>query len=171
MQVGLPASRAIIAYRRALGACLRATAISLSILGRQTVAIEAQALKRTPALLLALLVVLGGCTTVTSLDGRSMRMRSDEFRTYVESVFRRQNEVATELAFALEATDFGSAQYVELESAESALLDACAWLNETAARRQSGQATQRLRAAREARNTPACERAAAATEQLLDRIN
>ena len=99
-----------------------------------------------------------------------MRMTSDELRTYVETVFRRQNEAATELAFALESADFGSAQYVEIEAAESRLLDACAGLNEIASRRQSGQATRKLRAARAARESPNCERAAVTTEQFLAAI-
>ena len=76
-------------------------------------------------IMISMLGVTAGCAAVTSLDGERMSMRSAAFASYVEAVFRRQNEVATELAFALDAAPFDSARYRQLEAAETALLDAC----------------------------------------------
>ena len=111
--------------------------------------------------------LLGGCAAVATVGGERLRVGSDAFADYVESVFRRQNALATELAFAMEREHFDSPHYVELESAELAMLEACAGLNEIAAGRQSRRETGRLRALRAARRAPDCERAALAAEALL----
>ena len=53
---------------------------------------------------------LSACA-VTSADGRRMSPRSDAFADYVEAVFRRQNEVSGELAFALDELDVDTNLY------------------------------------------------------------
>ena len=63
----------------------------------------------------------------------AFRLRPREFRAYVERVFREQNRVADELAFALEAP---GAERAELGAAEQRLLDACAGVNELATARR-----------------------------------
>jgi len=114
----------------------------------------------------ALILGLGGCA-VTATDGTRMGLRSDEFADYVESVFRRQNEVASALALELDAEDPGSERYDELDAAELALLNACVGINELAARQRDGDPLGGLRALKRARQAPECERATAAALNLV----
>jgi hypothetical protein len=72
---------------------------------------------------LVLLLILSGCAAVPTADGQRLSLRSDEFREYVERVFREQNRVADAVAFALDAP---GAQDAELAAAEQKLLAACA---------------------------------------------
>jgi len=117
--------------------------------------------------MISMLGFTAGCAAVTSLDGERMTVRSATFASYVEAVFRRQNEVATGLAFALDAEPFDSARYRRLEAAESALLDACDGLNVIAERRRDGEGAGGLKAARAARKAPECERAALSAAGML----
>jgi hypothetical protein len=114
---------------------------------------------------LAAVTLVGSGCAVTTADGRRLGAASEPFRAYVESVFRAQNEVLTELAFALEEPG----AVAELTAAEDLLLAACAPLNELAAAardRQRRGARERLRAARSA---PDCERATLAAAAALER--
>jgi hypothetical protein len=107
------------------------------------------------------------CATVESVDGARYSMASADFRDYAESVFRRQNLALSDIAFALDSTDPGSADRRRLESAEEALLEACALLNEMAVRRRDGLQSGfggRLQAGR---SVPACERAVVQASALL----
>jgi hypothetical protein len=110
------------------------------------------------------------CTSVTTLDGERLSMTSLEFRTYAEAVFREQNRVGTELAFALEAYDLVPADALSLESAEERLLAACEGLNEVAVGRREGRDLGRLRQASAARRAPQCERAARDAAGLAESI-
>ncbi len=104
------------------------------------------------------LAALTGCaSTVTSLDGRQLRISSPEFRSYVERVFREQNEVATALAFAQTDAADGS----ELVALEDDLLAVCAELNELAVARRDGRSVSMSRQATLAATAPACEAAVA----------
>jgi hypothetical protein len=110
--------------------------------------------------LVASFAALGACASVTSNDGLRMAVRSDSFAEYVESVFRFQNETASQLAFLLGANDLTLARYAELEAAETALLEACDGLNEIAVSRRNGEPERGLGALRAARTAPQCEQAA-----------
>jgi hypothetical protein len=119
----------------------------------------------TRAPLLAATLALQGCAAVSTAGGEQLSLRSPEFRAYVERVFREQNRVADELAFALEAAPART----EATAAEQALLDACAGVNELATSRRDERQLglqQRLAAARSA---PDCERATQSAAALLDR--
>lgn len=116
------------------------------------------------------LVVLAGCAAVTTADGSRLPVASDRFAAYAERVFREQNRVATELAFALEDTPGAdSTQFAALESAEEALLTACAGLNEVAAARRDGESPGVRRGLRAARQAPVCERATVEAAAVLER--
>ena len=118
------------------------------------------------ALFLASISVLGtGCVSVTTQDGERLTAPSSEFRAYIEAVFREQNRVATDLAFALESVSGGAAQD-EIELAEGELIAACASLNEIATERRAGRELSRQRqidAARRAPHRDMAARAAAVT--------
>jgi hypothetical protein len=107
------------------------------------------------------------CTPLTTLDGERLSVRSDAFADYVEAVFRDQNRVATELAFALEDAD-DTDRLDALERAEEALLAACADLNAVASARRDGERMGPLRRLSAARQAPDCERAAADARAVLD---
>jgi hypothetical protein len=109
---------------------------------------------------------LAGCA-VRSLDGDRLPVRSEAFADYVEAVFRRQNEVATELAFAFDNPDLDDAGYARLEAAETNLLEACRGLNQIAQRRRDGDPLGGLGALSRARQAPECERATLAAEDAL----
>jgi hypothetical protein len=107
------------------------------------------------------------CVSVTTLDGERLTAPSAEFRAYVETVFREQNRVATDLAFALESvTDVAS--YDAIEGAERELITACAGLNEIATERRAGRELGQLRQAEAAKSAPQCEQATRVAEAALE---
>jgi hypothetical protein len=110
-------------------------------------------------LIVSILVLETACVSVTTLDGERLTAPSSEFRAYVEAVFREQNRVATDLAFALESTTDAATQG-EIEMAERDLIAACAALNEVATERRLGSELSRQRQIDAARSAPQCERAA-----------
>jgi hypothetical protein len=111
------------------------------------------------------LLVLAGCAAVPTADGERLRLASPEFRAYVERVFREQNRVADELAFALEAPGSSAA----LASAEERLLAACAGVNELATARRDETELGIRTSVRAARTVPDCEEAARAAAAELGR--
>jgi len=118
------------------------------------------------AVLSAALVFTTACVSVTTLDGKRLTAPSSEFRAYVEAVFREQNRVATDLAFALESA--AEATYDEIETAERELIATCASLNEIATERRAGRELGRLRQAEAAESAPQCEQATRAAETVLE---
>lgn len=104
-----------------------------------------------------------GCAAVHTADGRRIGVATPAFRSYVETVFREQNAVGTELAFALEDGTGGS----DLAAAEDALLAACAELNRLAAAERDGRRLPNAERLHAARSAPECERAAAAARVAL----
>jgi len=120
------------------------------------------------ALLLAAAALLAACAAVTTADGTRLGLGSDEFRAYVERVFREQNKTASDLAFALDdAVAAGGAEPRELAAAEDELLAACAGLNELATSRRDAQRLGLRRSAAAARGAPDCERATRAAQAAL----
>ena len=113
-----------------------------------------------------LLVLVSGCAAVSTADGERLSLRSEEFRAYVDRVFREQNRVADELAFALEAAD-GARN--ELAVAEQRLLDACAGVNELATARRDEVGLGVRRSLGAARSVPECEKATQAVAATLAR--
>lgn len=107
-----------------------------------------------------------GCAAVRTADGRRLPLASNEFRAYVEQVFRRQNAAASELAFALE--DASDERATRLAGAEDELFDACAKLNRLATARRDGRSLSIRDAKRAAESAPACESAAAAARAVLE---
>ncbi len=115
-------------------------------------------------------LAVAGCAAITTASGERLRVASPDFRDYVEQVFRRQNRVATEVAFAIEEAEIRGFDPPEaLLDAEEELLAACAGLNELAALRRDGRAIGARRGLAAARGAPRCEaatdRAAAALER------
>jgi hypothetical protein len=111
------------------------------------------------------LLTLAGCTALTTADGQRLKLTSDEFRGYVERVFRAQNQTADELAFALEAS--GGAR-AELVMAEQQLLEACSGVNELATARRDERRLGMRRSVNAARTVPQCERVTRDVAALLE---
>jgi hypothetical protein len=111
----------------------------------------------------ALGAVVAGCVGVRTTDGERLALTSPAFRAYVERVFREQNRLADELAFAIEA---GSA-VASATAAEQLLLEACAGVNELATARRDGTRLGVERSADAARSVPQCEAASRAAEAAL----
>ena len=96
------------------------------------------------------------------------RVTSSEFRAYVERVFRDQNKVSSDLAFALDdATASGGSAPPALTAAEDALLKACAGLNELATSRRDQADLGVRKSATAARSAPDCERATQAAQTAM----
>jgi hypothetical protein len=110
------------------------------------------------------LLIFSGCAAVSTADGQRLNLGSDEFREYVERVFREQNRVADAVAFALEAP---GVQDTELAAAEQELLAACAGINELATARRDLQRLGMRTSVRAARSVPDCERATRAVDARL----
>jgi hypothetical protein len=120
------------------------------------------------ALLIASITVFGtACVSVTTQDGDRLTAPSAEFRDYVEGVFREQNRVATDLAFALESAPDIAAQD-EIDIAERELIAACVSLNEIATERRAGRELSRRRQIDAARSAPECEQATRAAAAALE---
>jgi hypothetical protein len=121
------------------------------------------------AFLLAAAAALLAACAVTTADGTRLGLASDEFRAYVERVFRDQNKTASDLAFALDdATTSGGPEPRELAAAEERLLEACSGLNELATSRRDQQQLGIKQSASAARGAPDCERATRAAQAALD---
>jgi hypothetical protein len=119
---------------------------------------------RSPCLasLLALFAV-AGCAAIQTGDGERLAPTSPAFRAYVERVFREQNRVATEVAFALEAPG----EHAQLIAGEQRLLEACAGVNQLATARRDERRLGARRSLAAARTVPACEEATRAVAALL----
>jgi hypothetical protein len=111
----------------------------------------------------ALAAICGCAGSLATGDGERLRISSAEFAEYAQDVFRLQNQVLDELAFALDERpdDIG------LQNAEETVLDACADINELAVRRQRGRGVRPLRDMEAARSVPACEAAAAMASEAI----
>jgi hypothetical protein len=114
--------------------------------------------------LLAAALILPGCAAVSTADGQRLELTSAEFRAYVERVFREQNRLTDELAFALEDAVAPSA---DLAAAEQALLEACAGVNALATARRDERRLGMHRSAVAARSVPECEQASRAAVDAL----
>ena len=112
-------------------------------------------------------MILSGCATVTTTDGERLTLRSQEFRDYVERVFREQNHWATELLNAQDGAE--GARYEELIRVEDSLLAACAGLNELAAARRDARTLGPLRQAELARSAPECEAITTEARRVITR--
>jgi hypothetical protein len=110
------------------------------------------------------LVLLAGCAAVSTADGDRLALQSEEFRAYVERVFREQNRVADELAFALEAP---GPTRGELAVAEQRLLEACAAVNELATARRDELRLGLRRSLSAARTVPHCEQTTRSVAEAL----
>ena len=119
------------------------------------------------AALVAAATLLAACASVTTADGSRLAFASEEFRAYVERVFRSQNEVASKLAFALEDVGTSGGEGSPLAAAEDALLGACEGLNELATSRRDEQRLGLRRSAEAARKAPDCERATSAARAAI----
>jgi hypothetical protein len=111
---------------------------------------------------LALLAV-AGCAAIQTADGDRFALASPGFRAYVERVFREQNRVATEVAFALEAPG----EQPQLAAGEQRLLEACAGVNELATARRDERRLGTRRSLEAARTVPTCEETTRAVAALL----
>ena len=126
-------------------------------------------MRRLRTLLLAAAAALLAACAVTTADGTRLGLTSAEFRAYVERVFRDQNKVASDLAFALDdATAAGGAAPPELTSAEDTRLKACAGVNELATSRRDQEDLGVRKSAGAARSAPECERATRAAQTALE---
>ncbi|HUQ52070.1 MAG TPA: hypothetical protein VM692_07595 [Gammaproteobacteria bacterium] len=110
------------------------------------------------------LVSLAGCAAVSTVDGERLKLTSDDFRAYVERVFREQNRVADDVAFALESP---GAERSELAAEEQRLLTACAGVNELATARRDDLQLGVRRSLGAARTVPQCEAATRSVAESL----
>jgi hypothetical protein len=114
--------------------------------------------------LLAATMILAGCAVLTA-DGERLGLTSPEFRAYVERVFREQNKVADQFAFALEGERGAPAG---VTAAEQSLLEACAALNELATARRDERHLSLRQRSTAARSVPMCEQTMRASVATLE---
>jgi len=118
--------------------------------------------------LILLLTTLFGCTSITTIrpDGREITRSIDEFKGYVESVFRRQNQVTLNTGQLLDE-DISESTGLGLETAERRMLDACDALNQIA-RKKMNRNEPGILLELEVRNTIGkCDHATEQLEQLI----
>jgi hypothetical protein len=150
---------------------LRASPDSPSMVGVRIEGIREMLLRPRLRFVAIVAIVAGAAAcagSVTTAGGLVLSVASTEFREYVEQVFRRQNEVATELAFALDERN-GASDAAELAAAEERLLSECASLNRLATARRDRERLPLTARTAAARTAPLCETATAAAVALLER--
>ena len=114
------------------------------------------------------LLALTACATVKSYDGARYRVGSAAFRSYLEQVFRLQNQTVDELAFAQEDLILSRADTaIALSEAEARLLKACSELNRLAVSRRDQTPMGRAESLVAARSVAECERASHAGQEIL----
>jgi hypothetical protein len=121
----------------------------------------------TGLMILAAAAGLGGCAGVVTQDGQRLGLTSPDFRAYVERVFRRQNQVATDVELALEDVPAGGTEPAGLAAADERLQSACAGVNELATARRDGVKLGLRHQLRAAKTVPQCERAAETAADAL----
>jgi hypothetical protein len=114
--------------------------------------------------------VAAGCAAVRSADGTRISVVSGAFPEYVERVFRDQNRVATELAFALDDPALDPARQDALAGLELMLLEACAPLNELAVAQRDGVRLGLRDSVQRGRQASRCETATRDAGRGLARI-
>lgn len=107
---------------------------------------------------IVIVTCLTGCA-ITSVDGDRMRLKSDRFADYVETVFRRQNEISIEMASEIDDEGLTSARYSMLDTLDRQLLVACRGMNELARAKRNAEPVRGLGGLKRARGAPDCERA------------
>jgi hypothetical protein len=119
------------------------------------------------ALVAVAALAAGGCAAVRTQDGERLALTSPDFRAYVERVFRRQNQVATDVELALEDLPAGEPSAKTLQAADDGLQSACAGVNELATARRDAVKLGLRRQAAAARTVPQCEAAAQSAAAAL----
>jgi hypothetical protein len=109
-----------------------------------------------------------GCATVTTIspDGQKTTRSREEFESYVESVFRRQNQASLEVGQLLNE-GLNAEDSAALETAERRMLSACSALNEVV-RKEMDQTDPGILLEMEVRDTIGdCDFATRILENLL----
>jgi hypothetical protein len=123
----------------------------------------------------AALSLLAGCAGITtySEDGRIETRSQQDFETYAESVFRRQNEAGSELAMIyMDLDGDADANSIEtLSSAEDRMLDACRPLNDAALLQVKGEEPGFFKKLHVMNSLSRCERYTGELEYLLQRLD
>ncbi len=119
------------------------------------------------SILILVTLMLSGCTTpffgAYGANGQSR----EEFSSYVESVFRLQNAMTSEI-MALQGIDEVT-DHVALFQADQGMQKACGPLNEYVSRQTEGLDTGLLLSRQVEKSAIDCEQAALKVKQLLDR--
>lgn len=121
-----------------------------------------------------LLASVNGCANVTTYapDG-SMEVRNpDEFETYAESVFRRQNEAGSELVYVYTDLDnIDEASFEAITSSEERMLEACEPVNQMAILRLKEEEPDFFFKIRFINSLASCDLAASELELLLKKAD
>jgi hypothetical protein len=128
--------------------------------------IDLACLQRLTGLLMAL--VLSGCTIPFFGGYGEKGQTTEEFAHYVESVFKLQNSMTSQI-MALADSDEKPANIDVLLQAEQVMQKKCEALNEYAARDSDGQSTGLLLQNRVAQSAKDCETSAKEAQALLQK--
>jgi hypothetical protein len=110
------------------------------------------------------MLMLSGCATPFWGGYGAHGQTKEEFTRYVESVFRLQNSMTSEIMAFLEAD---VSNHDDLLEAEQHMQEACAPLNEYASRESEGLSTGFLLSRRVEKSAIDCEQAAEKVKTLL----
>jgi hypothetical protein len=121
--------------------------------------------------LVLLLVTLSGCTSITTIrpDGRQITRSIDEFKGYVESVFRRQNQATLNTGQLLDE-NISENIGLELETTENRMLDACGALNQVAREKMNRNEPGILLELKVRNTIGECDHATEQLEQLIEEL-
>ncbi|RUM53495.1 MAG: hypothetical protein DSY87_03660 [Methylococcus sp.] len=121
--------------------------------------------------LVLLLATLSGCTSITTTrsDGRQITRSIDQFKGYIESVFRRQNQATLNTGQLLDE-DISESTALELESAEHRMLDACGALNQVARKKMNRNKPGILLELKVRNTIGECDHATEQLEQLIEEL-
>lgn len=112
---------------------------------------------------------LSACITTKTADGRRLLTGSDQFRLYVEQVFRRQNRVTNDLIYLLPEIEQSDAKlFFRLVEAESDMLESCGHLNTLAASYRDNRNPGLIKRIKMSRTAAECDSATQNTQTLLN---
>ena len=117
---------------------------------------------------------LQGCVSITTYthDGEKQTRSITEFRAYAERVFRRQNALGNEILFLLDDLEQTDTElYSAAIEAERRMLDACAPLNESAARVRADEKLGVRKGRKIAASVPVCDWETDNAERVIRRIS
>ena len=126
---------------------------------------ECRLVKFSGLIMISIMLILSGCSTPLMGSYGAKGQTMEEFTSYVESVFRLQNSITSEIMELQETDDLHN--HDVLLKAEQFMQETCAPLNEYVSKESEGLSTGLFLQSRVEKSAVDCEQAALKVRSLL----